>query len=309
MRAVLALAALAALALVACGPPDGRPEPRLPRSKAAQCPPPPEPAYQAMVVGTIGKLHLAESRYPLSRLGDVLAAFKPELVLLQVRVDAFREDRLEDASFEMTYVNHVARQRGMAVEPIDWFREQDLGAEPPAVEPWDASELAKKEAAVLLQPRLFTFEQANDDAMLQKTLLASAADARNRAGDPLTSRRRAWMQELTASAVTRHGRPKRVLAFVDVFDRPAVDAVLHGVGYATPSPVELVSKAKEMMVADVPAEVVVAWKGQLNRAHAKVDKSAGAERTFWAERARVLEVALDKRGACCVAQATLLPGK
>src|SRR4051812_8332827 len=101
--ALLALAfSTSAVALGGCDPED-----RVPAKspKAKPCPPPPEPAYQAEVVGTIGKYHLVESRYPLSRLGDAFAAFKPDLVLVAVRVDPFREGHLEDASFEMTYVN------------------------------------------------------------------------------------------------------------------------------------------------------------------------------------------------------------
>src|SRR5690606_16661107 len=94
------------------------------RPKAPPCPPPPEPARLSVVVGTIGKMHMVESRYGLARLGDVIAAFKPDLVLLGARVDAFREDRLEDASFEMTYVHQLAKARGIPVEPIDWFREE-----------------------------------------------------------------------------------------------------------------------------------------------------------------------------------------
>src|SRR3954447_23171593 len=85
--------------------------------KVPPCPPPPEPAYQAAVVGTIGRMHMVESRYPLSKLGDVLAAFKPDLLLIAVRVDPFREGHLEDTSFEMTYVNALAMQHGVAVEP------------------------------------------------------------------------------------------------------------------------------------------------------------------------------------------------
>ncbi|NVL67784.1 hypothetical protein, partial [Escherichia coli] len=94
------------LTLVGIGALGCEPSERVPARgpKAPPCPPPPEPAYQATVVGTIGKMHMVESRYPLSKLGDVLATFKPDLVLVGVRVDPFREGHLEDAPFEMTYV-------------------------------------------------------------------------------------------------------------------------------------------------------------------------------------------------------------
>ena len=176
------------------------------KPKPPPCPPPPEPELQPVVVGTIGKMHLVESRYELSRLGDVFAAFKPDLVFVAVRGDALREDRLEDASFEMSYARHLAKARGVPVEPIDWFREDDLVAPPAALEPYAVTEIERREAQLLRAPRLYTFEQANGAELHEKVLLAIGAAARHRGGDPLASRRRAWIQHLTADAVNRHGK-------------------------------------------------------------------------------------------------------
>jgi hypothetical protein len=274
--------------------------------KPPPCPPPPEPAYQAAVVGTIGKMHMIESRFPLSKLGDVLASFKPDLVLVAVRVDPFREGHLEDASFEMTYIANLAKQHRVAVEPIDWFREQDLGAPETAAEPWDEVSIAKKEAEVLTQPRLYNFEQANGTELEEKVLLATAAEARHRSGNPLVTRRHAWMQHLAASAVSRHGRPKRVLAYVDVLDRPALDLLLHGVGYAMKEPVALVSKSKDEMISDIPLDVMNEWKAQIDRARSHVENAkTPAEKAFWTDRQRTLQVVVDKRAACCVPQSAL----
>jgi hypothetical protein len=293
----------AVVALAGCEPSERVPA-REP--KARPCPPPPEPAYQAAVVGTIGKMHMVESRYPLSRLGDVLAAFKPDLVLVAARVDPFHEGRLEDASFEMTYVASLAKQHGVAVEPIDWFRDQDLGAAAAAVEPWDESEIAKKEAEVLSVPRLYNFEQANGTELEEKVLLANGAEARHRSGNPLAARRHAWLQHLAASAVSRHGRPKRVLAYVDVLDRPSVDLLLHGVGYTMKEPVSVLSKAKEEMISDIPADVMNEWRAQLDRTRARIEAArTPAEKAFWSDRQRTLQVAVDKRATCCVSQAAL----
>lgn len=296
--AALLTAALATLS-AACGePPEKRP-PKL------VCPPPPEPTHQAVVVGTIGKLHLAESRYPLSKLGDVLTAFKPDLVLVGVRVDPYREGHLEDGGFEMTYVRHVARQRGIDVEPIDWFREQDFGVQPSPVEPWDESEIAKREAEVLSATRMLTFEQANAAELEEKVFLAVTAEARHRSGNPLVSRQKAWIQHLTASAVLRRDRPRRVLAFVDVYDRLPVDLALRTLRYEAKSPVEVVARSKETMVPDVPTDVVAEWKASLARARGKAEAATGPAQAFWAERAKVLEVAVERQGACCVTQAAL----
>ena len=83
-RGALGAVALS-LGAVACEPAERVPA-RGP--KAPPCPAPAEPSYQAAAVGTIGRLHMVESRYPLSRLGDVLATFKPDLLLVAVRVES-----------------------------------------------------------------------------------------------------------------------------------------------------------------------------------------------------------------------------
>ena len=304
-RSVLLALLVLSLAGMAVGCEEGARVPaRSP--KAPPCPPPPEPAYQAAVVGTIGKHHLVESRYPLSRLGDVLAAFKPDLLLVAARVDPFREGHLEDASFEMTYVTALAKQHGVAVEPVDWFREQDLAAPPAPADPWDAAEIAKREAAVLTQPPLYTFDQANGADLGRKILLATDAEARNRSGNPLLTRRHAWMQHLVASAVERHGRPKRVLAYVDVLDRPTVDLLLHGVGYTMKEPVAITATSKDEMISDIPADVLDDWKAQLDRARANAESAkTPAEKTFWADRAHTLRIVVRKRAQCCVTQSAV----
>ena len=303
LLAVLAGTMTAATLVVGCDPservPAREPKPR-------PCPPPPEPTYQATVVGTIGKMHMVESRYPLSKLGDVLASFKPDLVLVAVRVDPYREGHLEDASFEMTYVAHLAKQHGAAVEPIDWFREQDLGAPPTPVEPWDEAEIAKREADVLVQPQLYNFDAANSADLAEKVLLATDAEARHRSGNPLVSRRHAWMQQLAGSAVSRNGRPKRVLAYVDVLDRPIVDHLLHGVGYTMKEPAAVAAKSKDEIIADIPIDVMNDWRAQLARTGAQVaGAKTPAEKAFWADRQRTLQVVVDKHAACCVPQSSL----
>ncbi|MBX3231937.1 MAG: hypothetical protein KIT84_12225 [Labilithrix sp.] len=300
-----ALALLGALLLTGC------PHTADEKTKEPKCPPPPEPEHQAVVVGTIGRYHLVESRYPLAKLAETMAVFKPDLVLVAVRVDAFRQDELEDASFEMTYVQHLAKARGVALEPIDWWREADLGAPPPPVEPADEIEIERRETEVLRATRMFTFEQANGAELGERVLLAQNAALRHRAGDPVTMRRRAWIQELAADAALRHGRPKRVLAYVDVFDRPAIDAVLGGVGYAPRPPAEVLAKSTEALaVPDLPPDLVTKWRAQSERAKARGEKATTpAEKELWTDRAKVLDVAVEKRGGCCVTQSTFAPAR
>jgi hypothetical protein len=305
-RALVAIVAAAFLfvgAFVFGGCDPDKPPPKNPR--APVCPPPPEPSLQSVVVGTIGRLHMAESRYPISRLGDVMASFKPDVVLLAMRVEPFHDGKYEDASFEMTYVATIAKSRAVPVEAIDWFREEDLGAALPSVDPSDEVEIARREAEVLLRPKLYTFEQANGDELAAKIFLATNAEARHRAGNAAATRRTAWMQHLATDAVARHGRPRKVLAFVDVFDRPGVDLALRAVGYEPRDPVAIVSASSEVMAADLPPELFAQYKAQLARVRDRVEKTTGEERAFWQDRARVLDVVVEKRAACCVTQSAL----
>lgn len=248
-----ALAVVGVAALGGCEPREEQPPPKHAKS---ECPPPPEPTHVATVVGTIGKLHLVESRYPLSRIGDAIAASKPDLVLVGAVPD--RED---EASFEMAYARFVAKEHGAAVEAIDW------GARPPRALP------------------LFTFEQANGDELARRMLGTASEDADKNGA------RAAWITSRVAAAVEHQLRPKHVLAVVDVSDRPLVDSVLHELGYTTRSPVELVTGAKETMAGDVPPEVVAEW----SRARMKAE----------GDRAKILDLVIEKRGACCVARSAL----
>jgi len=300
MRVAAAAApALLAFALMSCEPK----EPRNPH--APVCPPPPEPERQSIVVGTIGKLHMAESRYPVSKLGDVMATFRPDVVLLSVRVDPWRQGDLEDASFEMTYLATLARNRAIAVEPIDWFRELDLYAPPQPVDPPDEVEIAKREAEIFSRPKLYTFEQANGNELAEKVFLAATAERRHRNGNVVWSRRAAWMDHLATDAVIRHNRPKKVLAYVDVFDRPHVDLALRELGYDARDPVQIVASANEVMAPDLPPEVLSSYKTQLGRVRERIEKLKGPEKAFWQEREKSLEIVIDKRAQCCVPTTSL----
>jgi hypothetical protein len=84
-----------------------------------------EPDLVGLVVGTIGRDHLLKDGYPLTKIADIIDVFKPDMILIQVRADAYKQQHLEDASFEMTYVNAVAGTAGVDVQPIDWFKDED----------------------------------------------------------------------------------------------------------------------------------------------------------------------------------------
>jgi hypothetical protein len=98
----------------------------------------------------------------------------------------------------------------------------------------------------------------------------------------------------------------KVLAVVDVFDRPAIDAVLDGLGYSSRTPVDMLAKSAEALGSgDLPGDLVTTWRTESERAKARAAKAAAPEeKTFWEERARVLDVAVEKKGGCCVTQST-----
>jgi hypothetical protein len=267
---------------------------------APPCPAPIESDRQVVVVGTIGKLHMAESKYPLAKLGEVMSAFKPDLVLLGVRPDPFREGNYEDASFEMTYLAALAKNRAIPTEGIDWFREQDLAAPPPAVDPPSEAENAKRAAEILSRPKLYPFEQANGTELAEAVYLASIADQRYRGGNAPWSRRAGFIQHYAIDAVNKHKKPKKVLVFVDVFDRPTVALALNAVGYESRDPIVVLKQTNEKMVSDLPPEVLSQYKNQLGRVRDRVEKAKGPEKAFWQEREKTLEVVVDKRAACCV---------
>lgn len=243
---------------------------------------------------------MAESKYPIAKLGEVMSAFKPDLVLLAVRPDAFREGNYEDASFEMTYLAALAKNRAIPAEGIDWFREQDLTATLPAVDPASEAENARRGAEILARPRLYSFEQANGGELAEAIYLANVSDQRYRGGNATWSRRSAWIQHLAVEAINKHKKPKKVLAFVDVFDRPTVSLALGVLGYEARDPVVVAKQASEAMVSDLPPEVLSQYKNQLSRVRDRVEKAKGAEKAYWHDREKILEVVVEKRAACCV---------
>lgn len=272
---------------------------------APPCPAPLESDKQVVVVGTIGKLHMAEAKYPLAKLGDVMSAFKPDLVLVAVRPDAFREGNYEDASFEMTYLAALAKNRAIPAEGIDWFREQDLAAQLPAIDPPSDAENARRGAEILTRPKLYPFEQANGSQLAEMVYLATTSEQRHRGGNAPWSRRAAWIGHHAVDAINKHKKPKKVLAFVDVFDRPTVTLALGAVGYESRDPVVLSKQANEQMMSDLPPEVLSQYKNQLGRVRDRVEKAKGAEKTFWQEREKTLEIVIDKRASCCVPTSAL----
>lgn len=195
---------------------------------------PAEPDLVATVVGTIGRDHLTTEGYPLTRIADIIDVFKPDMLLLQVRPDAYKQLKLEDASFEMTYVNGVAGTAGVDTEPFDWFRDEDVmpaaafgpedspsakkekkGGKPQPVsvtslksaippDPFnflrapeidpDMMDAYKTESAPLDTLGFLSFTDANNDDQSLKIWNAMSARIRYTTGYSALARRLAWME-------------------------------------------------------------------------------------------------------------------
>ncbi len=265
----------------------------------------PEPDLQAMVVGTIDKDHLTQGGYPLSKLGDVFDAYKPDLVLVQIRPEAYKDNKLEDGPFEMAYVNTIAGSRGIDVEPIDYYKDADYGASPPAADPAEADQY-KMEAGWLDSLSPYTFEQANTRETSLKILDATNASNRFLKGNPVWSRRVAWITHNAAEAVKKR-KSKKVLAFVNILLRPYVEMRLLANGAVLREPVDVVNKAGESRESgSVPQPVVVEWQRGLDRLRDKLPRR-GPERAPILAKIAILEAAVNKQGACCVSPNVLIP--
>ena len=82
---------------------------------------------EVMVVGTEHGGHVTTPGYPMSKLGALIDAYKPDLVLVEIRPAPFAMGHYEDGPIEMSYVTLHAKSRGIAVAPIDWWRDEDVG--------------------------------------------------------------------------------------------------------------------------------------------------------------------------------------
>jgi hypothetical protein len=253
-------------------------------------------AAEAMVVATIHKAHLVQPGYPLAMLGQILDRYRPDLVLVEVRAEPFARSELEDGPFEMAYVVERARAAGVAVEPIDWW---DAARAEPALSAGQEqryhTEVEPLEARRIFPP---DFAQAHSDEQTQ--LLRQIRNAQDRVlqGNPVWRERQAWFHHLASVAIAKHGA-RRVLAFVGQDHRPELVDWLTGSGLAMRDPRTLDVAAKDEDVGDA---VVARWREGLARLKAQA-MVAGSPNL--AAKIRYFEVAVERRGRCCVAPTKL----
>lgn len=303
MRRAPILAAL--LWAAACIPPE-----KPAQTAKKDCPkPPPEPEMYAMVLATIHEYHLSTSGYPFSKLGDAMDAFRPDLVLVDAPPEFVKEGRSEEASVEVEYVKYVAATRAGDIEPIDTNR-----VDPPIMpvaEKEDEGTL-QRDTSILDTMDTMSFEQANSQEVGLKILDALGTKARFQKGNPDFNRREAWLEHNIDQVIARR-KPKRVLVVVDVVNRPSVEAHMFAMGAGVKSPIELVKVAKETREEGaVPSLVVKAWSQQLDRLRDRLSRMRkdSPEKQWLLQHQAVLQVAVDKQGACCVSPERLrLPDK
>jgi len=253
----------------------------------------------AMVLATIHEYHLSTSGYPFSKLGDAMDAFRPDLVLIDAPPEILKEGKPEEASVEVEYIKYVAGTRAGDVEPIDTNR-----VDPPilpAAEKEDEGTL-QRDTSILDSLDTMSFEQANSQEAGLKILGALGAKARFQKGNPDFNRREAWLEHAIDEVVARK-KPKRVLAVVDVVNRPSIEGHFFTMGAGVKNPVDLVKVAKETREEGaVPSLVVKAWSQQLDRLRDRTSRMRkdSPEKQWLLQQMAILQVAVDKQGACCV---------
>jgi len=266
------------------------------------------PNCQVMVVGTIHKEHLVNKKYPLQVFEALMDTWKPDLVLVEIRPDAFANGHFEDGPFEMTYITWLAKARHIPVVPIDWYRASDVKA------PTAADMAAEKKVMSAVGP-LFKnisgipgFAQIHDQEMTRALL--QAVNARNRlaSGTPIWNRRQAWMEFQATHAIWQH-RPKRVAVFVGFQHRPEMLAYLTQLGAMAVNPATYLKSVgftvQELARRPIPTQVVALWREGLVRLRKQIAQTTGFLQCALRQKARYFQVALVQQGRCCVQQRSL----
>jgi hypothetical protein len=287
------------LGLVACArAPEAEPRPAVPKAASST-------GRQAMVVATIHKGHLLQERYPLGVLCQIISTYRPDLVMVEIRPEAFAAGHYEDGPFEMTAVAFCARHAGAVVAPIDWWLESDMSAEAPPQSPEDEKAL-NAELARLPEPAWPPFEVVNSRAELQRGLELVNAEARYLGGNGVWTRRQAWFHHRALEALERT-HAKRALAFVGFNHAPELAAFLTAFAYQPVSPLSLGLSEPERFNQPMPDDVVAAWRDGTTRIRASMDAAQGVAKQRYAAKVAYFDVAVARAGKCCVREADLAP--
>lgn len=292
--------------LVTCLPPE-KPAESAATSKK-DCPkPPPEPDVYAMVVSSVHEYHLVTTGYPLSKIGDSMDAFRPDLTVIDEQPDVMKE-RPEEVSVETEYIKYIAGTRASDVEPIAPARtDPDVEFK---VEPADDTAL-KAFDDFMDNLNGLSFEEANSHDTTKKIMDVHNARQRLAKGEPNFTRRQAWLEKDLDDVIARR-HPKRIMVVVDGTHRPAMEAHLRQIGAGIKQPIELVKAAKESREENtVPPLVIKAWTTQLDRLRDRLSrlKKDTPQRQWLQIQANIIQAAVDRSGQCCVSPERFRTGK
>lgn len=260
------------------------------------------PPFEAMVVGTIHKFHMAQPEYPLGYIGAIVNHYKPDLLLVEVRPGPFAKGHFEDGPFEMTYAICEAKKLGIQVVPIDWFRLKDLERKEPQPDP-DMAEAFQTEMKVIEAnvPWPPTFKQGHSKKYTDAILNALEMQARYLDGNGAWNQRQAWFHEQAAKAI-KQVQPKRVLALVGMQHRPELELRLQRMGGVVQNPADIPKEILENASQTAPAEVVKLWKDGIERMKQRALKGPEVLTKALQTKIRYFEKAVELRGGCCLAE-------
>jgi hypothetical protein len=254
-----------------------------------------------MVVGTEHKGHYVAPGYPMRVLESVLDAYRPDLVLVEIRPEAFAQGQYEDGPIEMSYVTLAAAKRHVAVAGIDWWREEDFGKDAPTLDAEGDREFERSYADAARRVDSYdTFAVLNSPERARDVLAFRNAQTRLGSGEgALWERRQAWFNHRAETAIAeRHAT--RTLAFVGFAHRPELEAHLVLRGMTSTDPRALGAKLDD---GPVPDDVIDFWKQAVERMKAKAAATSNpALKQSFERKIASWEAAVARRGQCCVAQ-------
>jgi len=287
--------------LAACQLPEERQKAKTPQ---VQCPP--EPPIKGMVLATIHQYHLANSGYPFSRVGDVLDAYRPDLIMVDVGTETLKGTHPEEGPIDLEYIKYLASTRSTEVVAIG------LDSEDPPIAPKadksDEEALGKEGGSFDATAMNLSFQDANGIEQGKKLLSQLNARTRYIKGNPDWARHEAWL-EYAADKALDEKKPKRVLAIVEPIYRPALEAHLYAMGLGIKNPVKVVSESPDKRdETQVPSVVLSTWHDHLASLQNRVHRlHAGADRTWLEWKVGVYQLAVDRHGTCCVSVELMTP--
>lgn len=179
------------------------------------------------VISTIHGNHFKTDDYPVQNLKLIIEEYKPELILVEIRPEAFDQSHYEDGPIEMTYITAVAMQRGITIKGIDWWKEEDIEKKGLPLTKQDKIKY-EKEIFQFGKPeeiyKNFSFELLNSIDFQNKVLRIKSINSKWNQ-DPVWPKRQAWINENAYSEITKSNAQK-VLIFVGAEHKAELDAYL-----------------------------------------------------------------------------------